>query len=184
MSEHDATEDLEALLRCQQGDRQAYGVVVKKYMKRAYFTALALVGNRDDALDLSQEAFMRAYQALARFDLRQQFFTWYYRILRNICLNHLRDHAKFINLAETEESETVDGDADPAALAERNDLSGRLWKALGSLRADHREMIILKDLEGCSYKEIAERLGIPPGTVMSRLFNARKQLKIKLEKLV
>lgn len=184
MPEHDTTEDLEALLRCQQGDRQAYGVVVKKYMKRAYFTALALVGNRDDALDLSQEAFMRAYQALARFDLRQQFFTWYYRILRNICLNHLRDHAKFINLAETEESETVDGDADPAALAERNDLSGRLWKALGSLRADHREMIILKDLEGCSYKEIAERLGIPPGTVMSRLFNARKQLKIKLEKLV
>lgn len=184
MPEHDTTEDLEALLRCQQGDRQAYGVVVKKYMKRAYFTALALVGNRDDALDLSQEAFMRAYQALARFELRQQFFTWYYRILRNICLNHLRDHAKFINLAETEESETVDGDADPAALAERNDLSGRLWKALGSLRADHREMIILKDLEGCSYKEIAERLGIPPGTVMSRLFNARKQLKIKLEKLV
>lgn len=184
MREHDATEDLEALLRCQQGDRQAYGVVVKKYMKRAYFTALALVGNRDDALDLSQEAFMRAYQALARFDLRQQFFTWYYRILRNICLNHLRDHAKFINLAETEESETVDGDADPAALAERNDLSERLWKALGSLRADHREMIILKDLEGCSYKEIAERLGIPPGTVMSRLFNARKQLKNKLEKLV
>lgn len=184
MSEHDATEDLEALLRCQQGDRQAYGVVVKKYMKRAYFTALALVGNRDDALDLSQEAFMRAYQALARFDLRQQFFTWYYRILRNICLNHLRDHAKFINLSETEESETVDGDADPAALAERNDLSERLWKALGSLRADHREMIILKDLEGCSYKEIAEGLGIPPGTVMSRLFNARKQLKNKLEKLV
>lgn len=184
MSKHDATEDLEALLLCQQGDRQAYGVVVKKYMKRAYFTALALVGNRDDALDLSQEAFMRAYQALARFDLRQQFFTWYYRILRNICLNHLRDHAKFINLSETEEPEMVDGDADPAALAERNDLSERLWKALGSLCADHREMIILKDLEGCSYKEIAERLGIPPGTVMSRLFNARKQLKNKLEKLV
>ena len=184
MREHDATEDLEALLRCQQGDRQAYGVVVKKYMKRAYFTALALVGNRDDALDLSQEAFMRAYQALARFDLRQQFFTWYYRILRNICLNHLRDHAKFINLSETEESETVDGDADPAELAESNDMSDRLRKDLGSLRADQQEMILLKDLEGCSYKEIAERLGIPPGTVMSRLFNARKQLKNKLEKLV
>lgn len=184
MAEHDTAEDHQALLRCQQGDRQAYGIVVKKYMKRAYFTALALVGNRDDALDLSQEAFIRAYQALARFDLRQQFFTWYYRILRNICLNHLRDHAKFINLSETDESETVDRDADPAALAERNDLSERLWKALSSLSVEHREVIILKDLEDCSYKEIAQRLEIPPGTVMSRLFNARKQLKNKLEKLV
>jgi RNA polymerase sigma-70 factor (ECF subfamily) len=184
MPEHDTTEDYQALLRCRQGDRQAYGIVVKKYMQRAYFTALALVGNRDDALDLSQEAFVRAYQALARFDLHQQFFTWYYRILRNICLNHLRNHAKFVNLSEAKESETVDRGADPAALAERNDLSERLWKALASLRDEQREVIILKDLEDCSYKEIAERLEIPLGTVMSRLFNARKHLKEKLGKLL
>jgi len=184
MPEHDTTEDHQALLRCQQGDKQAYGIVVTKYMKRAYFTALALVGNREDALDLSQEAFMRAYQALARFDLQQRFFTWYYRILRNLCLNHLRDHAKLINLAEMKESETADRSADPAVLAERNDLSERLWHALGALQEEHREVIILKDLEDCSYKEIAARLNIPLGTVMSRLFNARKQLKDKLEALV
>lgn len=143
-----------------------------------------LVGNHDDALDLSQEAFIRAYQALPRFDVQKHFFTWYYKILRNICLNHLRNHSRFSTLSDLSETESTDNAADPAALAERNDLSERLWKAIGTLRDDYREVIILKDIEDCSYQEIAERLEIPPGTVMSRLFNARKHLKEILEKLV
>lgn len=184
MPVNETAEDYEALLRCQQGDRQAYGIIVNKYMKRAYITALALVGNREDALDLSQEAFIRAYQALARFDLQQQFFTWYYRILKNVCLNHLRNHAKFTDLTGMEKSAAADSNFDPATLVERSDLHEQLWKAIGSLGEGHREMIILKDIEDCSYKEIAARLEIPLGTVMSRLFNARKQLKDKLEKLI
>jgi RNA polymerase sigma-70 factor (ECF subfamily) len=184
MQEHDTTEDHHALRRCQQGDKQAYGIIVRKYMKRAYFSAFAFVGDHDDALDLSQEAFIRAYQALARFDLRQQFFTWYYKILRNLCLNHRRNHSKFTHLSELKESEAVDRGADPSVLAERRDLSAHLWKAIAALHDEQREIIILKDLEGCSYKEIAERLEIPLGTVMSRLFNARKHLKEKLDKLL
>jgi RNA polymerase sigma-70 factor (ECF subfamily) len=184
MQEHDKTEDHQTLRRCQQGDKQAYGIIVQKYMKRAYFSAFAFMGNHDDALDLSQEAFIRAYQALARFDLQQRFFTWYYRILRNLCLNHRRDHSKFIDLSELKEPETVDSSADPSVLAEHRDLSERLWKAIAALHDEQREIIILKDIEGCSYKEIAERLEIPPGTVMSRLFNARKLLKEKLGKLL
>lgn len=184
MHEHDKAEEYQALLRCRNGDRQAYGIVVTKYMKRAYFTALGLVGNHDDALDLSQEAFIRAYQALPRFDVQKQFFTWYYKILRNICLNHLRNHSRLSRLSDLTETESTDSAADPAALAEHNDLSEHLWKAIGSLRDEQREVIILKDIENCSYKEIAERLNVPVGTVMSRLFNARKHLKGILEKLL
>ena len=184
MRENGTTPDSEALRQCLQNDKQAYGVIVKKYMKRAYFTALALVGNHDDALDLSQEAFIRAYQALARFDIQQRFFTWYYKILRNLCLNHLRNRSKFTVLANIQESKMVDNNADPSLLAERNDLSERLWQAMATLNAEHREILVLKEIEGCSYQEIAERLDIPIGTVMSRLFNARKHLKDKLGSLI
>lgn len=153
-------------------------------MRRAYYSALGLVGNHDDALDLSQEAFIRAFRALPRFDVEQPFFTWYYRILRNLCLNHLRDRSKFAEKTETALAQTADTGADPSVLAERNDLMERLWRAISFLKSEHREILVLKDIEGCSYQEIAARLGIPKGTVMSRLFSARRSLREHLGKLL
>lgn len=186
-------EERAALERCRRGDAQAFGVVVSKNMKRAYFTALGLVGNHADALDLSQEAFVRAYRALPRFDLQQRFFTWYYRILRNLCLNHLRQRSRRRELDASAESSTVEDpaagadlhdQADPAVLAERTDLARHLWRAVAQLKPEEREVFILREVEQCPYAEIAERLEIPQGTVMSRLFYARQHLKEALRRVL
>lgn len=184
----DILADRAVLERCQAGDTQAFGIIVDKYMQGAYFTALGLVGNHDDALDLSQEAFVRAYRAISRFDVGKRFFTWYYKILQNLCLNHLRDLSRFVSLhpngredqGEVRWLEIPDEAADPSVLADRNDLTEKLWKAIATLKQEEREILILREFDGCSYAEIAERLEIPPGTVMSRLFNARKRLKQQL----
>ena len=174
------------LLRAwREGDAQAFGELVRKYMRRAYFTAVGLVGNHEDAMDLSQEAFVRAFQARERFDIRNKFFTWYYRILRNLCLNHLRQRSRFtevgteIGQAGPSHLESPLGAdlADPAILAERNELIQHLWEALGRLKPEDREILVLREIEDCSYTEISERLEVPLGTVMSRLFHARKRLK-------
>lgn len=184
-------DEQEALERCQRGDAQAFGIVVSKYMKRAYFTALALVGNHEDALDLSQEAFVRAYRAVSRFDLQQRFFTWYYRILRNLCLNHLRQRSRFSEhpasdaaIADEAQTAAIRNQADPAMLAERSDLTEHLWRAVARLKPEEREVFILREVEDCSYAEMAERLEIPQGTVMSRLFCARKHLREMLGHLL
>ena len=176
----------EALRRWREGDVDAFEVVVRTYMKQAYYTALGIVGNHEDAVDLSQEAFVRAFRARDRFDLRQKFYTWYYRILRNLCLNHLRNRGRACSIevagSDLEGASEPTGLADPAALAERNELTERVWAALNQLAPDEREILLLREIENCRYAEIAERLEIPKGTVMSRLFYARKRLKELLER--
>ncbi len=171
--------------RCQNGDKQAYGMLVNKYMKRAYFAALGLTGSHDSALDLSQEAFVRAYRAIDKLDANRKFYTWYYQILRNLCFNYFRDntrHARsFSEIGEELLSTIADNTQDASALAEQNEIKQALWNAMETLKPQEKEIIILKDFQDMSYKEIAESLACPIGTVMSRLFNARKALKNKLE---
>ncbi|MDZ7288962.1 MAG: sigma-70 family RNA polymerase sigma factor [candidate division KSB1 bacterium] len=173
--------------RCQSGDLQAFGVLVEKYKQRAYYTALGLVGSHEDALDLSQEAFVRAYRSLGKFQpSRGSFFTWYYKILRNRCFNFLRDRVRqprsFSVIGESKPQllEIPDENCDPTVIAERNEIKDAVWRAISSLNEHEREIIILRDFQGLSYKEIAETLDCPIGTVMSRLFNARRQLREKL----
>ena len=174
------------ILRCQNGDKQAYGVLVKKYMKRAYFTALGLVGSHEGAIDLSQEAFVRAYRSLDKLDPDKKFFTWYYRILRNLCFNFLRDQARhartFSDVGEENLLELVDRTQDTSRLVEQEELKRAVWKGMSRLKEQEREIIILKDFQDMSYNQIAEILECPLGTVMSRLYNARKALKTKLER--
>jgi RNA polymerase sigma-70 factor (ECF subfamily) len=180
----DEPDDSALVLQCQQGDKQAYGVLVKKYMKRAYFTALGLVGSHEDALDISQEAFVRAYRSLATFNPQMKFFTWFYRILRNLCLNLLRDrsrHAYPFSQVSDEEVENVSTEEDIALLVEQDDMKRALWKAIERLNEHEREIIILKEFQEMSYKEIAEMLECPIGTVMSRLYHARKALKEQMK---
>lgn len=191
-NESPVTEDGPALERCQRGDAQAFEPIVSKYMRRAYTSALNLVGNHEDALDLSQDAFIRAYQALARFDIRMPFFTWYYRILRNLCLNHIRNQCRRRIRSGARDAQEPDPDELPAApeswnpslVAERNELTDHLWQTIAFLKPDEREILLLREMDGCSYAEIAARLAIPQGTVMSRLFYARKTLKERLAKIV
>jgi RNA polymerase sigma-70 factor (ECF subfamily) len=174
------------ILKCQNGDKQAYGMLVKKYMKRAYFTALGLSGSHEGALDLSQEAFVRAYRSISKLDAERKFFTCYYQILRNLCLNYLRDrgrHARpFSEIGETQLNGLIDESQDATTQIEQGEMREALWKAIDTLKPQEREIIILKDFQEMSYKEIAESLACPIGTVMSRLYSARRALKTKLER--
>ncbi len=177
--------DDELILRAQRGEKDAYGVLVRAYMQPAYYSALALVGSHDEAVDLSQQAFIRAWIAIRKFELGRRFFTWYYRILRNLCLNRLRDRAAQASVMARFDQviEVADDTQDPAREADRALLRDRVRSALGMLRPEEREIIVLRDFDGHSYAEIAELLECPLGTVMSRLYYARKHLKDLLEDL-
>ena len=178
--------DRSLIQSCQKGNKRAFGFLVQKYMQRAYYTALGLVGSHDNAVDLSQDAFIRAYRAIKKFDAEKNFFTWYYRILRNLCFNFLRDRARharsFSEVDENTINTMTDESQNTSVLVERNELHNAVWDALATLNKHDREIIILKDIQDFSYKEIAEILDCPIGTVMSRLYNARKALKAKLER--
>ncbi len=180
-----AVEDEAVISRCQRGDKQAFGLLVRKYMRRGYYAALGFVHSHDAALDLSQEAFVRAFRAIKKFEPGRSFFTWYYQILRNLCLNAIRDRNRraraFSEVGETLLAAVPDGTRNAAEALERKELQEAVWRGLNALRPPEREIIVLKDFQGYSYKEIAELLGCPIGTVMSRLYNARQALRKQLE---
>jgi RNA polymerase sigma-70 factor (ECF subfamily) len=178
--------ELQLVRRARAGDRSAFGSLVERYMRRAYHAALGLVGSHDDAMDLSQEAFVRAYRAMGRFREGEPFYPWYYRILRNLCFNHFRDRGRRRRLlreagAAGQRPAAANPAPDPTLLAERSEIREAVWAAIGSLREEEREVIVLREFQGLAYKEIAEMVGCPIGTVMSRLFSARKRLRTALE---
>lgn len=173
------------VLQAQQGDRAAFGELVKMHQKRAYAIAYGFVGNREDALEMAQEAFARAYQAMDRFDTKMPFYPWLYRIVRNTCLNHIkkrrrRGETSLDGLMESgfDVASKVTAPDESAILA---DLRRDIVEALERVSDDHREIILLRHLHEHSYNEIAEFLEIPPGTVMSRLYAARRSLRTALE---
>ncbi|HGY56293.1 MAG TPA: sigma-70 family RNA polymerase sigma factor [Caldithrix abyssi] len=178
----------DAILACQSGQIEAYRYLVEKYKTRAYHTALMFTKNRDDALDLSQEAFVHAYRAIDRFDPQKNFYTWFYRILKNLCINyvnHKRNTRKVKEQIGRDKVTDFTGNSadNPEQIFEQNERSQLLWNALNALKDNDREIIILKDFDGMSYAEIADTLGIPAGSVMSRLYYARQRLLRKLEKI-
>lgn len=172
------------ILRCQQGERQAFEPLVKHYMRMAAAFALAWTGNREDALDLSQEAFVRAYRAIQRFDLSRPFYPWFHTILRNLCLNYLSRAARLHEIPLREDFEHAGRDPGPLAVVERNELRRTVWEGIRKLGAKDREILILREFQGLTYAEIAEVLDIPRGTVMSRLHTARQRLRARLEPLM
>ena len=175
------------LERVRQGDRAAFGELVESTMRRAHRVAVGLVGNLEDARDLSQDAFVRAFRARRRLDPERPFFPWFYQILRRLCFNFLRDrklrHGKLDTatpwlVAAAGERAAVDR---PDRAAERDLVVRRLREAVEALPDHERETFVLREYEGLRYREIAEMVGIPQGTVMSRLYNARKRLARQLE---
>ena len=185
MSHAEAT-DATLIRRAQGGDRTAFGELVSRYMRRAYFAALGIVGSHDDALDASQEAFARAFRARRSIDPERPFYPWLYQILRRLCFNVGRDRKTRRRLLEQAGSwlaseASARGGADPSRAAERAELRDRVEEAIQALPAGQREIIVLREFEGLSYREIAEVTGIPIGTVMSRLHTARRSLATELE---
>lgn len=172
--------------RAQAGDANAFGELVERHMRRTYFAALALVGRREDALDLSQEAFARAFRARRTIDPDRPFYAWLYQILRHLCFNFLRDRRTRTLTLEAAASWLADdaadrGPRDPAAEYERAEARRAVAAAIGELPAREREVLALREFEGLSYADIAELAGIPVGTVMSRLYSARQRLAQALE---
>lgn len=182
-------EEARLVQRSQRGDRAAFGILVEAYKERAYLAALALVQHHDDARDMSQDAFVKAFRALDRFDAARPFFPWYYRILRNTCLSYLKRHGRgrMVSLDQLVEEKQVQfsdnkGSSDPRKQLHDSEMAGHLREALGKLKPKFREIIAMKHFEEMTYEEIAEALDLPPGTVMSRLFHARKALAKLMEK--
>lgn len=162
-------------------ERQEFEIHVKHNMKRAYFSALGFVGSHDDAVELSQEAFIRAYRHYKSFDRGKKFFTWYYKILKNLCLNFIRDSKNNKSDNFLENIEKIESKDNPGYSIEQHELCSKVQKAILTLPDAEKETIILKEFQNVSYKEIAELMEIPIGTVMSKLFYARKRLAKKLK---
>lgn len=161
-------------------DKNLFTALVKENMKRAYFSALAILGNHDDAMELSQLAFLRAYKNFSTYDPERKFFTWYYKILRNLCLNYIRDKK---NKKENSFVENLEYQYEVSIQSEyeQNEIIEKIKEALKDLSDSDREMLMLKEFENYSYKEIAEMLEIPIGSVMSKLHYARKKLAEKIK---
>lgn len=171
--------------QAQQGDRSAFGHLVKLYQRRAYSIAYGFVGNREDALEMAQESFVKAYRAIQRFDLRMPFYPWLYRIVKNTCLNHIKKRKR---RGESSLDRMMESGRDfatskvgPEAKAVISELGGAIRTGLEQISEQHREIIVLRHVHEKSYAEIAECLGIPQGTVMSRLHGARKSLRKAME---
>jgi RNA polymerase sigma-70 factor (ECF subfamily) len=172
------------ILGWKRGDKRSYEALVRRYMVDAFYVAYGFVGNADDARDLSQEAFIKAYRARSRFDESRPFYPWLYRILKNLCLNFLTRSRTHVSIDDENERREI---ASPCA-SPLDDLEGEerrrvVRAAIARLSADHREIIVLKNFRDHSYREIAEILGIPIGTVMSRLFYARQALRSIIEQM-
>jgi len=169
-------DDAEAIKRCQQGDREVFRHLVERYQKRAVAHAMAILFNRDDAEDAVQEAFIDAFKAIGTFDTSRMFYPWFYVLLRNRCYKMTAGRRPTESLDEALLLDSQRGVTEDTRLA--------LEKALHSLTREEREIVCLKYFSGLSYDDLATHLQVPRGTVMSRLFNARRRLKGKLTRVV
>jgi len=166
------------------GDEDAFGVLVRRYQRRLTAFLSQLVGDLELARELSQEAFVRAWGALERFDPRYRFSTWLFRIAHNLGIDQLRRRRlKTVSLYRTDshgdEVEVVvpDANKDPLGHLENHALASELRQVIDGLRPEYRELILLRHFAGLSYQEIAEFKGMPLGTVKNKLFRAHSVLR-------
>lgn len=184
----DAVPDIDLVRRCQAGDTRAFDTLVTKYRGRVYAMAYHLVQNETEAWDLAQEAFIKAWRALPAFKGDSAFYTWLFRITHNVAYDWLRKKRIRADGNEFDDSradhgiaagaETVPrGSPAPDTALKQAELGQRIRDAIAQLSADHQQVILLREVEGLSYEEIASAMACSLGTVMSRLFYARKKLQ-------
>lgn len=181
-------DDRQLIGLAQGGEQAAFEELVRRYRQPAYRAAFALVGNVEDAMDVTQEAFIRAFRAIGRFELGRPFFPWMYRIVRNLGLSYLKQRRQSgftVSLDESKPNgrllEVAGEGPSPREEYSQGELERHLSEALDSLKPEDREIVVLRDVQGHAYKEIAALLEIPIGTVMSRLYYARDRLRKKME---
>jgi RNA polymerase sigma-70 factor (ECF subfamily) len=180
--------ELELVQRCQDGETAAFDELVTRYRTRVFAMIYNMVHNEQDAWDLAQDSFVKAWKSIGRFRGRSSFYTWLYRIVMNVTIDWLRK--KQVKGAGTEFDDAVQlKEIDPASKTvppavplphkrmEREEIRARIDQAIAQLSPEHRAVILMKEMEDMQYHEIAETLGCSIGTVMSRLFYARKKLQ-------
>jgi RNA polymerase sigma-70 factor (ECF subfamily) len=183
--------ELDLVRRCQAGDTEAFDELVTRYRTRVFSMIYNMVHSEQDAWDLAQDSFLKAWKSIKRFRGRSSFYTWIYRIVMNVTIDWLRKKhvrgagAEFddaIQLREVDPaSKTVPkAEALPYVTMDREEIRLRIDKAIAQLSSEQRAVILMKEIEGMQYHEIAEALGCSIGTVMSRLFYARKKLQTLL----
>jgi len=177
-------EDWSAIERTLAGDTDAYRHLVLRYQDRLFYALLQASRSREDAEEVTQEAFLQAYRQLGRFEARARFSTWLYRIAFNLLHSHRRRQRRVVSLDALPDAEVVDTGARPEADMERQERVQLVHRALGLLPDEQRSILVLRELEGFDYGQIAEALSLPPGTVRSRLHRARLLLREHLERLL
>jgi RNA polymerase sigma-70 factor (ECF subfamily) len=186
-------DDLTLVKRVRTGDQRAFRTLVERYQRKVYAVALGMLRDKEAAMDVSQEAFVKVYKYLEHFKGDSSFYTSLYRITVNICIDHLRkrggargEDVEFDESLAFDTSEAQIGamgsrlGTNPQKSALRRELADKILEALDQLPEKHRAILLLREVDGLSYEQIAETLKIPKGTVMSRLFHAR----VKAQKIL
>ena len=177
-------EELRLVRRVQSGEAEAFEELVRAHEKTVYNLALRLVGNPQDAEDMAQEAFLKVYRSLPEFRGESKFSVWLYRIVSNVCLDHLRRQGRRPASSLTTEDEdgeeqqwdVPDESQSPERLLEQKLTREAVQRGLETLPEDQRQILLLREIRGMSYEEIGAALDLEPGTVKSRIFRARKKL--------
>ncbi len=188
-----ATDDLTLVQRARKGDQRAFKLLVERYQRKVYSVALGMVKDKEEARDVAQEAFVKVYKYLDHFKGDASFYTWLYRITVNICIDVLRkkgskgdEHVEFDESVKLDTAEAGIGalgsrlGTNPQKSALRRELAERITSAMQDIPPAHREILLLREVEGMSYEDLSRTLEIPKGTVMSRLFHAR----LKMQKIL
>lgn len=188
-------DDKTLVTRCHAGDQEAFGELVQRYQRKVYGIAFGMLHNAEDAMDVTQEAFIRVHRYLDRFKGSSSFFTWLYRITVNLCIDHLRkegkaqtvDYDDAVSHSEQQEAEQLRPwslDMNPSRAMDRKELREMIDKALELLSPNHRAVILMREVEGLSYKEMSEVMKCSKGTIMSRLFHARRRMQAALTEVM
>jgi RNA polymerase sigma-70 factor (ECF subfamily) len=192
-----AADDADLVLAARRGDRDAFRTLYERYHRRAYALALGVVRQPDDALDVVQDAFIKAHKYLASFEGTSSFYTWLYRIVMNLAIDHLRKHRRHkpVELDEARLGDGTDAAIDESLLPKilggnpgrallDKQIRARIEAALDTLSEAHRAVLVMREMEGLSYEEMAAAMECSKGTIMSRLFHARKNMQRELADLV
>ena len=193
----DPADDRELVEAAKGGDRDAFRTLFERYHRRAYSLAYGVVRNADDALDVVQDAFIKAHRHLDTFEGQSSFYTWLYRIVMNLAIDHIRKHKRgravdFTEQTVKEGDDHVDDEGllprilggNPGRALLDREIRDRIEQALAELSDNHRAVLVMRELEGLSYEEMAKVMGCSKGTIMSRLFHARKNMQKRLIDLV
>jgi RNA polymerase sigma-70 factor (ECF subfamily) len=186
-------DDLSLVSKAKAGDGEAFRTLVVRYQRKVYALALGVVKDADLAWDVAQEAFVRVHRHLGEFEAKSSFSTWLFRISTHLAIDAVRRERRSQKDEVDEVNEAALADAgegilatalgnDPRETVLRRELAGKIQEALATLPEKHRTILVLREVEGLSYEELAERLGIHKGTVMSRLFHARKKMQAALRR--